>query len=157
MSEPSFPNSLSEGDRQDQLNILTYALAEAQLKKAEEKVLSDIGAATATADPGAIQSVLSKAQGFTNCRILQLLARLILDKRPVTLEVPEEVKIKQLQARIGDMAVSAFTGLLGTKVTGEKDVESKPHTDAELEGVYRRVKKALDSRKFSTCPSLRFE
>jgi hypothetical protein len=151
MSRPSFATRLSESDRQDQLNLVTYALAEAGVKEAEAKISTDIEAATATGNPAAIQSVLEKVKGFTNCRILRSLARLILDKRAVSLDVSQAGKIKQLQARVGDIAISSFTGALGTQITGEPDVEWKPHTDAEMERIYRRVNGALKSGKFSTC------
>lgn len=153
MRQPSFPLRLSESDRQALLELSTYALAEDGLKEAEEKVLAEIEDATATGDFGTVQSALYKAKGFTNCRIVQRFARLILEKRAVSLEVLDEGKIKQRQVRIGDMAISTFTDLLGTQVTGEKDVEWKPHPDAEMERIYRRVKRALDSGKFSTCRS----
>lgn len=153
MSQPPFAVHLSENDRRDQLNLLAYALAEAGAKEAEAKVLADIQAATATGNPAAIQAVLEKVKAFSNCRILQPLAQLILDKRPVSLDVAENGRIVKLQARVGDLAVSAFTGAFGTEVTGENDVEWRPHADAEVERIYQRVEKALMSGKFSICRS----
>ncbi|HEV7476039.1 MAG TPA: hypothetical protein VGN90_18425 [Pyrinomonadaceae bacterium] len=155
MSQAAFPVHLSEDDRRDQLNLVTYALAEAGVKEDEAKVLADIEAAAATGNPAAIQAVLEKLKGFSNCNILQAFARLILDKRAVSLEVADNGKIGKLEARVGDLAVSAFTGAFGNAITGESDVAWKRHTDAELERVYQRIKQALAGRKFSSCRSFR--
>ncbi len=151
MSQPSFPLRLSESDRQALLKLITYALAEDGFREAEEKVLAEIEEAATAAD---VESVLYNLKGFTNCRIIQRFARLILDKRPVSFDVADEGRIKQVQVRIGDLAILTFTSIFGTKFTGtgnDYSIEYTRYTDAEMERIYQRVKRALDNGKFSTC------
>lgn len=106
-------------------------------------------AATASGNPGAIQAALEKLRGFTNCRLLRPLVQLIVDKRAVSLDVAENGKVGKLQVRIGDLSISAFTASFGKQVTGEQDVQWKSHTDVEMQRIYQRVKKAVESGKFS--------
>lgn len=161
LSQPSFPLRLSENDRRVFTELVTYALAEAGSKEAEESVLAEIENKSNTGDPRAIQSLLEALQGFTNCRILLRYARLIADKRdgPEAELNPEarlrgaQTEIEKVRLRIGDLAISSFTYAFGTKVTGEIDNQWRPHTDFEMERIYQRVKKALERGKSSTCHS----
>ena len=163
MNQASFPLRLSEDDRRVFGELVTDALAEAGSKAAEEKVLAEIETKSRAGDPGAIQSLLVALQGFTNCRILLGYAQLITDKRdgPEAELNPEarlrsgQTEIKKTRLRIGDLAISSFTYALGTKVTGETDNRWKPHTDIEMERIYARVKKTVESRKFSDCHASR--
>jgi hypothetical protein len=162
MNQPSFPLRLSESDRETFAKLVTYALAEAGSKEAEEKVLAEIETKSRAGDSGAIQSLLEALPGFTNCRILLRYAQLINDKSdgPDAKLNPEaklsagQTEIKAVRLRIGDIAISSFTSALGTKVTGEIDNQWRPHSDTEMERVYRRVKQAVEGGKFSTCRSL---
>jgi hypothetical protein len=163
MSQASFPLSLSENDRRVFGELVTYALAEAGSKEEEEKVLADIETKSNAGDPRVLQSLLEALQGFTNCRILLRYAQLITDKRdgpeaelnPEARMSPGQTEIRRVRLRIGDVAISSFTYALGTKVTGEINNQWRRHTDAEMERIYQRVKKSLESGKASTCHSSR--
>jgi hypothetical protein len=155
MSQPAFPLRLSGNEKQSLLKLITYALAEVGSREAEEKVLAEIEAATASGDAADVQSTLNESGGFTNCRIIQRFARLILDKRPLSFDVADDhAKIRKVHVLIGDLAIRTFTSRYGTKFTGageDYSLEYTTHTDAEMERIYQRVKRALDSGKFSTC------
>jgi hypothetical protein len=163
MSQASFPLRLSENDRRVFDELVTYALAEAGSKEAEERVLADIESKSNAGDPRVLQSLIEALQGFTNCRILLHYAQLITDKRdgpeaelnPEARMSPGQTEIRRIRLRIGDMAISSFTYTLGRRVTGEIDNQWRRHTDAEMERIYQKVKKALESGKFSTCRASR--
>ena len=163
MSQASFPLRLSENDRRVFDELMTYALAEAGSKEAEERVLADIESKSNAGDPRVLQSLIEALQGFTNCRILLHYAQLITDKRdgpeaelnPEARMSPGQTEIRRIRLRIGDMAISSFTYTLGRRVTGEIDNQWRRHTDAEMERIYQKVKKALESGKFSTCRASR--
>jgi hypothetical protein len=159
MSQPSFPLHFSENDRRFFVKLVTYALAEAGSKEAEEQVLAEIETGSKSGDPHAIKALLEEFQGFTNCRILLRFAQFITDKRD-GLETdlnPEarlsggRIELETIRLLIGDMAISSLTYVLGPKVTGETDYKLRRHTDAEMERIYQRVTRAVESGKFSTC------
>lgn len=159
MSQPPFPLHFSEDDRRVFVKLVTYALAEAGSKEAEEQVLAEIETGSRSGDPHVIKALLEDFHGFTNCRILLRFAQLITDKRdgletdlnPEARLSSDRIELKTVRLRIGDMAISSLTYVLGPKVTGEKDNELRRHTDAEMERIYQRVKRAVESGKFSTC------
>lgn len=140
MSQPSFSTGLSEDDRRNQIENITYALAEAGEKAAEEKVLADIDSVNATVDADRIQGVLDDAKSFTNCRIVKRYISLIKDTRQISKAEYQNGEIRQLTGRVGDIAVSQFTSAYGTKATGEQSVSFRGHSDAELQKIYSRVK-----------------
>jgi hypothetical protein len=166
MGGPSFMPGLGEQERALLSRLVTYALAEAGTKEAVEKVLAEIEAESQSGDPGRIESVMEELKQFTDCRILLRYARFITDKRPGR-EVPKigdinDPKYKTdnglVRLRVGDDAILRFASVYGTGVVGisESDFSGvRAFTDAEMDRIYGRVKRALEGGKFSTCRSSR--
>lgn len=151
IKQPDYQSQLDETDRQNQKELISYALAEAGLKDAEDKVLADIEVMTASSDANQVQSILDDAKSFTNCRIVRRYISLIEDKREISKSEYQNGEIRQLKGRVGDMAVSQFTSLYGSEVTGEKDVSFRAHTDAEMERIYKRVKSFVKRKVTDSC------
>ncbi len=151
MWQLDYQTKLNADDRANQRENIVYALAEAGQKDAEEKVLSDISAMTETSNSDKIQSILDDAKSFTNCRIVERYVSLISDKREIYRDEYQDGEIKKLKGRIRDLAISQFTSIYGTEVTGEKGVLFRPHTDEEMELIYKRVKSFVKKKVSSSC------
>ena len=151
MHMPSFRTSLSEDERRDQIAFLNYPLAESGQKSSEETILTDFKKQISEADPDKIQSALSSAKNFTNCRIINQYISLINDKREISKSEYQNGEIEQIKGRVGDIAISTFTSIYGTEVTGERDVSLRPHSDTEMEKIYGRVKSFVKRKVINSC------
>ena len=145
---PSFQTRLDGRPRRYQLLGANFALAEANDPAAVAAALSEIEAIAAQGTANDVDILIRESVRRTNnCVLLNRFASFINDKREgPTVYLGDGVKT--LQLRYGDIAVLAFTNRFGTRVTGYeyKDDESQRHTDAELEDIYRSVKKYFDKQ-----------
>jgi len=144
----SFPTKLTPELRKSQLSRVNFALAEVNNSGAVATALAGIAALAAAGTPNDVDILLREGVRRTdNCVLLNRLASFINDEREgPTIYLGDGVKT--LRLRYGDIAVLAFTNRFGTRVTGYeyKNDESQRHDEAELDQIYRRVKKYLDQQ-----------
>jgi hypothetical protein len=122
--------------------LLSLALAKAGNKDAVRKLLADLRAARAEEATTRLEAWIASIQYVDDRELLLALAELIRDKRPGPAPVPH---LSENRIRICEWAISSFTAKLGTGVTGEKEGNSRRHSDEDLERIYQRVKTYLEA------------
>ncbi len=139
---PSYPTRVAERDREWQLLDADYALAEIGDQDAAGRLLVHIDVIEKQNNSRDVQpALIEKIPRISNRILLLRLSPFIKDKR-------DSNQVNQLKQalRIGDIAVSSFTASLGSKVTGEKGTDWRPHTDEELNRIFQRVVSYLQKK-----------
>ncbi len=141
LRQNSFQSGLTADERRSQLRNVDYALAEAADAGAEKSVLADFEGVLKN-ETETLEFLLGDLRGFTNCRILLPVSRLILDER----NAPESyLQNKEIKLRIGDLAVSVFQTLLEKNAVPKATIERIPRTLEERNEIYRQVQAKLKS------------
>jgi hypothetical protein len=139
---PSYPTRVGERDREWHLLDADYALAESGDKEAVGRLLAHIDVIDKQDNSRDVQpALIEKIPRISNRILLLRLSPFIKDKRD-----SNQVNQAKQALRIGDIAVSSFTRALGSKVTGEKRADWRPHTDEELDRIFQRVVSYLQKK-----------
>jgi hypothetical protein len=140
---PAYRNELDERLRAIQLFEVNLALAEAGTTDAAARAVAHIDDVDRRGSFDELQALVEHVQKISDRPVLLRLAEFIRDQRTRATSGAGDAAA----VRLGDIAARIFTLKLGEQVTGEKPAdETRRHTDAELEQIYRRVESHLETR-----------